>query len=208
MDLDRIRQAIVDGDDKAGDLCQEALDADYPPGDILNQGLLAGMTEVGRLFRDGEYFVPDVLVSADAMQRGMTVLRPHLNQAGVKPTATAVVGTVKGDLHDIGKNLVATMLEGAGFDVIDLGVDVEPETFVDACRERKVDLVGLSALLTTTMPAMALTIERLRTETHPTPIVFVGGAPVTQEYADSIGADGYSRDAASGAELARRLIQQ
>jgi len=207
MDLQRITQAIIEGDEAAADLCQTALNAHVPAGDILNEGLLAGMTEVGRLFREGEYFVPDVLVAADAMKRGMTVLRPHLTAAGVKPKATAVIGTVQGDLHDIGKNLVATMFEGAGFEVIDLGVDVQADTFVQACRERQVDLVGLSALLTTTMPAMASTLEKIRAEIQPTPKLFVGGAPVTQEYADSIGADGYGRDAASGAELAKQMMR-
>ncbi len=207
MDLKRISEAVIDGDERAAELCQAALDADVPPGDILDRGLLAGMMVVGRLFRDGEYYVPDVLMAADAMKNAMTVLRPHLTRAGVKPKATAVIGTVQGDLHDIGKNLVATMFEGAGFDVIDLGVDVPAEDFVRACRGRKIDVVGLSALLTTTMPAMATTIEKLRAGVEPTPKLVVGGAPVTQAYADSIGADGYGRDAASGAELARQMVQ-
>jgi len=163
------------------------------------------MMEVGRRFREGEYFVPEVLIAAEAMKAGTTVLKPHLIKAGVKAEATAVIGTVRGDLHDIGKNLVATMLEGAGFEVVDLGVDVPPEKFVEACRQRQVDVVALSALLTTTMPMMEESIKRIKGEVKPAPVVLIGGAPVTQEYADKIGADGYGRDAATGAEVAKKL---
>ncbi len=139
------------------------------------------------------------------MKAGTSLLKPHLVAAGVKPEATAVIGTVRGDLHDIGKNLVATMLEGAGFEVIDLGVDVAPEKFVEVCRQRKVDVVAMSALLTTTMPMMEESIKKLKAELNPAPIILIGGAPVTQDYADKIGATGYGRDAATGAEVAKKL---
>jgi 5-methyltetrahydrofolate--homocysteine methyltransferase len=206
--VEQLAEAVINGDEIATPrLIEEGLAAGIAPGDLLNQGLLKGMTEVGRRFREGEYFVPEVLVAAEAMKAGTAVLKPHLARAGVRPEATAVIGTVRGDLHDIGKNLVVTMLEGAGFEVIDLGVDVPPEKFVEACRQRPVQLVGMSALLTTTMPMMEETIKVLRAEVRPTPVLLVGGAPVTQEYADRIQADGYGRDAASGAELAKKLCR-
>lgn len=204
--FEQLREAIIVGDDQAAPRCvSELLQAGVESGAILNQGLLPGMTEVGRRFRDGDYFIPDVLVAAEAMKAAMAVLRPRLTAQGVRPRATAVVGTVRGDLHDIGKSLLATMLEGAGFEVIDLGVDVPAERFVEACRERPVQLVGLSALLTTTMPEMQAVVRAVRDAVRPSPWILVGGAPLTQAYADHIGADGYGRDAATGAELARRL---
>ncbi|HON65741.1 MAG TPA: corrinoid protein [Phycisphaerae bacterium] len=204
--LEDVRQAVLVGDEQVmADLVNGLLKEGTPADRILSEGLLAGMTEVGRRFREYEYFIPEVLVAAGAMKEAMQVLRPHLTSAGVKPFATAVIATVKGDLHDIGKNLVATMLEGAGFEVVDLGVDVSPEQLVAACQSRPVDLVALSALLTTTMPAMVDAVQVLKRELHPAPRIIVGGAPVTQEFADRIGADGYGRDAATGAEVARRL---
>jgi 5-methyltetrahydrofolate--homocysteine methyltransferase len=206
--LEEIADAVINGDEVATPkLIEQGLATGVAARELLNEGLLKGMTEVGRRFREGEYFVPEVLVAAEAMKAGTTLLKPALAKAGVKPAATAVVGTVRGDLHDIGKNLVATMLEGAGFEVIDLGVDVSPERFVEACRARAVHVVGMSALLTTTMSMMAETVKKLRTEVQPTPKLLIGGAPVTQEYAVKIGADGYGRDAASGAELARELCR-
>ena len=204
--LDEIAQALIDCDDETTPtLVERALAEGIPARDILNDGLLAGMAEVGRLFRDGEYFVPEVLVAAEAMKKGTAILKPALVAQGVKPAATAVVGTVKGDLHDIGKNLLATMLEGAGFEVVDLGVDVSPEQFVAACRERPIQLVGLSALLTTTMPAMADVVRAMHEQLPSPPVILIGGAPVTEDYAREIGADGYGRDAATGAELAKEL---
>jgi 5-methyltetrahydrofolate--homocysteine methyltransferase len=204
--LEQLAQAVIQGDEVAAPkLAAEAVAAGLPARDVLNEGLLKGMTEVGRLFRDGEYFIPEVLVAAEAMKAGTAVLKPHLAKAGVRPERTAVIGTVKGDLHDIGKNLVATMLEGAGFEVVDLGVDVSPETFIAACRDRKADVVALSALLTTTMPMMEVAIRQMKAELNPLPVVLIGGAPITQEYADKIGATGYGADAATGAELAKRL---
>lgn len=207
--LERIAEAVIGGDEVAAPtLVTQALAAELPARDVLYEGLLKGMTEVGRRFRDGEYFIPEVLVAAEAMKAGMGVLKPHLARAGVKPEHTAVIGTVRGDLHDIGKNLVATMLEGAGFEVIDLGVDVSPEKLIAACRDRKADVVGLSALLTTTMPMMEVAIRQMEAELNPRPAVIIGGAPITQEYADKIGADGYGPDAATGAELAKRLCRK
>jgi 5-methyltetrahydrofolate--homocysteine methyltransferase len=209
MLLEQIAQAVIHGDEIAAPkLVAEAVAAGTPVRDVLNEGLLKGMTEVGRLFRDGEYFIPEVLVAAEAMKAGTAVLKPHLARAGVRPERTAVIGTVKGDLHDIGKNLVATMLEGAGFEVVDLGVDVSPEKFIAACRERKADVVAMSALLTTTMPMMEVSIRQMKSELQPLPVVLIGGAPITQDYADRIGASGYGPDAATGAELAKRLCRQ
>ena len=204
--LEQIAKSVVDCDEKATPkLVDEALSKGLPAGRILNEGLLAGMTVVGRLFREGEYFVPEVLVAAEAMKAGTEILKPHLASQGVKPVATAVIATVKGDLHDIGKNLVAIMLEGAGFEVIDLGVDVPAERIEEVCRTRAVNLVGLSALLTTTMPAMAGIVKELRERLDSPPVILVGGAPLTEAYAREIGADGYGRDAATGAELAKQF---
>ena len=204
--LEQIAQAVISGDEVAAPrLAAEAIAAGLPARDVLNEGLLRGMTEVGRLFRDGEYFIPEVLVAAEAMKAAAAVLKPHLARAGVRPEHTAIVGTVKGDLHDIGKNLVATMLEGAGFEVVDLGVDVSSEKFIAACRERKADVVAMSALLTTTMPMMEVVIREMKAALDPMPAVLIGGAPLTQEFATRIGADGYGPDAATGAELAKRL---
>jgi len=204
--LEQIAQAVIDGDEVAAPkLCEQAVAAGTAAKAVLQDGLLKGMGEVGKRFREGEYFVPEVLIAAEAMKAGTTVLKPHLAKAGVKPEATAIIGTVRGDLHDIGKNLVATMLEGAGFEVIDLGVDVPPEKFIEACTQRKVHVVAMSALLTTTMPMMEESVKKIRASVQPTPHILVGGAPVTQEYADKIGASGYGRDAASGAELAKQL---
>jgi 5-methyltetrahydrofolate--homocysteine methyltransferase len=206
MLLDEIAHAVIAGDDElAAKHVQQALDENIPAGQILEGGLLPGMAEVGRRFRECEYFIPEVLVSSGALKAAMNVLGPHLIAQGVKPFATAVIGTVRGDLHDIGKGLVATMLGGAGFEVIDLGVDVSAEKFVDACRQRPVQLVAVSALLTTTMPGIAEVVRRVKSECDPAPAVIIGGAPVTQRYADEIGADGYGRDAAVGAEVARKL---
>ncbi len=204
--LESIRTAIIDGNEvDAPRLVESALASGLSAQQVLNDGLLTGMGEVGRRFRDGEYYLPEVLVAAEAMKAAMAVLTPELKAQNVTARATAVVGTVRGDLHDIGKNLLAIMLEGAGFEVVDLGVDVPPERFVEACRQRRVDLVALSALLTTTMPEMEVTIKAIHSELAQPPPVIIGGAPVTQQYADRIGAAGYGRDAASGAEVARML---
>ena len=167
------------------------------------------MAEVGRLFEENEYFVPEMLVSARAMQAGLGLLKPHLVAAGAEPIGKVIVGTVKGDLHDIGKNLVAMMLEGAGFEVVDLGTDVAPDKFVRGVVEHRPQVLGLSALLTTTMPAMALTIQALQAAGVRDQVkVIIGGAPVTQSFAQQIGADGLSQDASSAVRLTQSLLNQ
>ena len=188
-------------------LIQEALNAKIPPAKILSDGLVAGMDIVGDKFRRDELFMPEVLISAKAMQAGMNILRPKLIEAGVKLAGKIVVGTVKGDLHDIGKNLVGMLMEGAGFQVIDLGIDVPSEKFVEAVKSQKPDVLGLSALLTTTMPKMKEVVESLvEAGIRKSLKVMVGGAPVTEKFAKDIGADGYAPDAASAVEKARELI--
>ncbi|MCG3127006.1 MAG: Glutamate mutase sigma subunit [Phycisphaerae bacterium] len=206
--LEEIAACVLAGDEvKTPMHVRQALADRVPARRVLDDGLLAGMNEVGRRFREGEYFIPEVLIAAEAMKAAMTILRPALTEQGVAALATAAIGTVRGDLHDIGKNLVSIMLEGAGFDVVDLGVDVTAETFIDACRRQKIDLVAMSALLTTTMPEMEIAIKSLREALKPCPPIIIGGAPVTQAYAERIGADGYGRDAATGAEVARKLCR-
>ena len=175
--------------------------------DILNQGLIAAMDEVGSRFSQGEIFVPEMLMAANAMKSGLEVIKPLLIEAGSETSGTVVIGTVKGDLHDIGKNLVAMMIEGAGFSVIDLGIDVEPGTFVTACRDHRADVVALSALLTTTLPSMKDTVEALR-EAGMGVAVVVGGAPVTPEFAEEIGADGFGKDAPAAVELIKGLVNR
>ena len=188
-------------------LVQEALDTGAAPDIILNNGLIAAMKEVGRLFEEGEFFVPEMLISAHAMQGGLNLLIPHLVDSGIEPAGKVIMGTVKGDLHDIGKNLVSMMLEGAGYDVIDLGTDVASDTFVEKVKEGA-DILGLSALLTTTMPSMETTIQALQDAGLRDSVkIIVGGAPVTQEYADEIGADGFAVDASRAAALAQSLLE-
>ena len=207
MDLTTIKQAVIDGDDKQlATLTRRALDEGTSAETILNDALIAGMGEVGELFEQGEYFVPELLLSARAMQAAMEVLRPLLSASSYEPLGKVVMGTVQGDLHDIGKKLVAMMLEGSGFEVIDLGTDVSPERFVETVEESGAQVVGLSALLTTTLPAMEATVSALR-EAGPVKVkVMIGGAPVTSAFASSIGADGYAADASSAVALARRLV--
>jgi 5-methyltetrahydrofolate--homocysteine methyltransferase len=206
--LDDLKQNVIDGNAPgAQDLVKQALAADLPPEQILNEGLIAGMSEVGRLFEIGEFFVPEMLIAARAMKSGLQLLRPKLAEANVKAVGTVVIGTVQGDLHDIGKNLVAMMLEGAGFAVIDLGVDVSPQKFVDAIKEHKPNLVGLSALLTTTMPKMKDTLQSLEAAGLRKSVkVMIGGAPVTEKYAGDIGADLYAPDASSAANRAKQAM--
>lgn len=175
---------------------------------ILNEAMILAMGEVGRLFEEGEYFVPEMLISARAMQSGLAVLKPVLVAGNYKPVGKVVIGTVKGDLHDIGKNLVSMMLEGAAFEIIDLGSDVTPEKFVDAIKTTGADIVAMSALLTTTMPSMKVTIEALKSAGIRDQVkVMVGGAPLTENYARDIGADGYSPDASRAVVLARSLVK-
>jgi 5-methyltetrahydrofolate--homocysteine methyltransferase len=184
-----------------------ALEAGLEPGNILNEGMIAAMKEVGRRFEEGDYYVPEMLVSARAMQAGLSLLKPRLVQSDIKSAGRVAIGTVKGDLHDIGKNLVALMLEGAGFEVIDLGVDVPPEKFVEAITSGDAEIIALSALLTTTMPNMKTTIEAIRQAGLRDKVkIIIGGAPVTQAYADQIGADGFSVDASRAVSLAQSLV--
>lgn len=203
-----IFDAIVAGDAPTADrLVAEALEAGIPAEELLREALVAAMGRVGDLFECGDYYVSEMLVSAKAMKAGMKHLRPHLLAQAIEPIGKVVIGTVKGDLHDIGKNVVAMMLEGAGFQVIDLGVNVPPERFVQAAKETGADLVAVSALLTTTMPGMQAIVEALRAAGLPHPIkILVGGAPLTQDFADQIGADGFAPDAAAGATRARQLV--
>jgi len=207
MDLTTIKQAVIEGDDKqVTTLTRRALDEGVSAETVLNDALIVGMGEVGELFEQGEYFVPELLLSARAMQAAMEVLRPLLSASSYEPLGKVVMGTVQGDLHDIGKKLVAMMLEGSGFEVIDLGTDVTPERFVETVEESGAQVVGLSALLTTTLPAMEATVSALR-EAGPVKVkVMIGGAPVTSAFASSIGADGYAADASSAVALARRLV--
>ena len=206
-DMTQIAQAVKDGRKKIVEqLVKDALAEGVDAADILNNGLVVGMTELGELFKTGEVYVPEVLVAARAMKAGTAILKPLLMDENVQSLGTVAIGTVEGDLHDIGKNLVAMMLEGTGFTVVDLGENVSPASFVEAAKNGA-DIVAMSALLTTTMPMMATTIQALKDAGLRDKVkVMIGGAPITQEYADQIGADGYSTDAASAAELAKRLI--
>lgn len=203
-----IYQGIIDGDLQAVKTrVQEAVDAQLPAGTILKEGLVPAMAEVGRLFEEGEYFVPEMLVAARAMQGGLEILKPLLVASDVKPAGKAVIGTVKGDLHDIGKNLVSIMMEGAGFEVHDLGTDVAPEKFIEAVNAYQPHIVCMSALLTTTMTNMAVTVEALRQAGLREKVkIMIGGAPITDTYARQIGADGYAPDASSAARLALSYV--
>ena len=209
-DLKQLYDAIVEGNaNKAKSLTTDALAAGMDPQDILNKYMIPAMDEVGRLFEINEYFVPELLISARAMKSALAILKPRLTATGAKPIGKVAIGTVKGDLHDSGKNLVAAMLEGGGFEIIDLGVDVTPEKFVNAVREKGANIIALSALLTTTMPSMKTTVEGLKEAGVRRQVkVIIGGAPVTQKYADEIGADGYSDNASSAVALARRLVNE
>jgi len=180
---------------------QQALDDGLEPGKILTEGLLSGMSIIGQRFKKNEVYVPEVLIAARAMKAGMQILQPRLVSAGVEPIGTAVVGTVKGDLHDIGKNLVGMMLEGAGLKVVDAGIDVSPEKFVEVAKECNADVIGVSALLTTTMTNMKSVVEAVKASGIKAKVL-IGGAPLTQAFCDEIGADGYAPDAASAADLA------
>jgi len=186
-------------------ITQALLEQGLKPLEIVEQGLVPGMASIGEKFKNNEVFVPEMLIAARAMKECMGILEPLLAQAGIKPKYTAVIGTVQGDLHDIGKNLVAMMLKGANFGIVDLGTNVPPEKFVDAAREHGAQLICLSALLTTTMPAMKTTVEAVKAAGLTQAKIMVGGAPVTQDYANEIGADGYSPDAASAVDLALQL---
>lgn len=204
-DLQALAEAVIGGDEKAVDLTKAALDDGIAPEKVLEEGLIAGMNVVGERFKAGDFYIPEVLIAARAMKMAMEILEPKLTEAGVEPVGKAVIGTVKGDLHDIGKNLVMMMLKGAGFEVADAGTDVSAEDFVAKAKQSGAQIVGLSALLTTTMSMMETTIQSLK-EAGVSAKIMVGGAPVTQAFSDKIGADGYAPDAASAVDLAKSLI--
>ena len=206
-DLEGMAIALIRGkkNDVEGKV-KEALAEGVPPGKILSEGLIAGMSVVGERFRRNLVYVPEVLISARAMKAGMSIVAPLLSAAGAQPVARVVLGTVKGDLHDIGKNLVGMMLQGGGYEIIDLGTDVPAEQFVNAAREKNANLVAMSALLTTTMPFMANVVSAVKQSGLKNVKTMIGGAPVTQQFANEIGADGYAPDAASAVEVAARLV--
>jgi len=208
VDLKKIADGVIKGDAPGvKELTEKALNEGQNVEEVLNGGLIAGMNVVGIKFKNNEFYVPEVLIAARAMKSGMVILRPILVEKKIKGLGTVVMGTVRGDLHDIGKNLVGMMFEGGGFEVIDLGVDISPEKFVEAAKEKKARLIGLSALLTTTMVSMKEVVETVRKSEVKDVKIMIGGAPVTQSYADEIGADGYAPDAASAVDKAKELIK-
>ena len=215
-DMQAIADAIIGGKrEEVVELVKQALDEGVGPAEILSKGLIAGMDVVGRKFKANEFYVPEVLIAARAMSNAkeqdtrpgaMEILQPYLEEAGIEPVGKIAIGTVKGDLHDIGKNLVAMMMKGAGFHVIDLEIDVPAEKFIEAAKTKGAKLIGLSALLTTTMPQMKTVIAAMKEAGLSDVKVMIGGAPVTQSYADEIGADGYAPDAASAVDMAKELL--
>jgi corrinoid protein of di/trimethylamine methyltransferase len=207
-DYQQFYQAVLNGEDqRAREVTQQALAAGVSPMKLVSDFMVPAMSEVGRRFECNEYFVPELLVSARAMKASLDLIRPLLIASGAQPAGRVVIGTVKGDLHDIGKNLVAAMLEGGGFEIIDLGVNVTPEQFIAAVKDKNANIVAMSALLTTTMTSMKVTIEELKKAGVRDRVkILIGGAPVTQKYAEEIGADGYSESAAGAAGLARKVL--
>ncbi len=204
--LNSIKENLMKG--KANDvknLCEQAVQEKIPVAKILSDGLIAAMAVIGEKFKNNQVYVPEVLIAARAMNAGMGVLKPHLKAADVKAKGIVCIGTVKGDLHDIGKNLVRMMLEGAGYEVIDLGVNVEPQKFIDTVKEKKAQVIAMSALLTTTMGSMKSTIDALKTSGVKAKTI-VGGAPLTDSFAKEIGADGYAADAASAVDVVNKLL--
>ncbi|MFW6044540.1 MAG: corrinoid protein [Planctomycetota bacterium] len=205
-DLEALAEAIINGDaDEAKELTQEAIDEGVEAQKILDDGLTAGMDVIGKRFKANEVYVPEVLIAARAMHSGMEILEPCLAESGAEPAGVVVIGTVKGDLHDIGKNLVTMMLKGGGFKVVDIGIDVEAEKFVEQAKDAGADVVAISALLTTTMPQMKTVIDALN-EAGIDAKTIIGGAPVTGEYAEEIGANSYAPDAASAVDEVRELV--
>jgi 5-methyltetrahydrofolate--homocysteine methyltransferase len=206
--LQNIFNGILEGDrETVRTNVQQAINAKMSPAVILNDSMVSAMAEVGKRFEEGEYYVPELLIAARAMKEGLALLKPLLAEAKVKAAGRVAAGTVKGDLHDIGKNLVCMMLEGAGFEILDLGTDVSPEKFVDAVQNGKADVICMSALLTTTMPNMVATIDALKAAGLRSKVkVLIGGAPVTDSYAHQIGADGYAPDASRAVALAKSLL--
>ena len=208
VDSEKFYEALSQGKmDEAKKLTQDALDGGEPPEKVLKEGLIAAMDRIGVKFKNGEIYIPEVLISARAMHAGMAILKPALSQSGGAMAAKVVVGTVKGDLHDIGKNLVVMMLEGGGFEVVDLGIDVPAEKFIEAIRTHEPQVVGMSALLTTTMREMKTTLQAFEGANVRKQVkVIIGGAPVTEKYAKEIGADGYAPDAASAVDIVKSLV--
>ena len=210
VELSGLKNAIINGDDKqALEITRQALKEEVNPVELINKWMIPAMDEVGRRFEAQELFFPEMLIAARAMKRALELLRPLLAASGVEPTARVVIGTVKGDLHDIGKNMVGHMLEGAGFEVYDIGIDVPAEKFIEAVKTHDAQILGLSALLTTTMPEMQKVVELadrsgLRNKTK----IMVGGAPITQGFADEIGADGFGENAGAAVSVARALIAE
>jgi len=207
-EIEKIFEGILDGNSKlVVEMISQAIASGIAPASILNDGMIAAMAQVGKLFEEGEYFVPEMLIAARAMQKGLDVLKPYLSEDDVQSPGKVVIGTVKGDLHDIGKNLVAMMLEGAAFEVIDLGTDVSPERFIEAVKVNNAQIIAMSALLTTTMPNMKNTIDALKELGIRDQVkVLIGGAPITQSYADQIGADGFAEDASRAVAKAKILL--
>ncbi|MEI6512877.1 MAG: corrinoid protein [bacterium] len=208
-DIKELQETIINGNrKKAEELTNQLIAAGVTPLAIINEGLIAGMQIVGTRFKCNEFYVPEVLVAARAMQSAMAIVKPLLKAGEIKAPATVAIGTVQGDLHDIGKNLVMMMLEGAGFEIVDLGVDVSPDVFIESVKSKGVNVIAMSALLTTTMPGMKTTIEALTAANVRDKVnVIIGGAPVTQEYATEIGADGYAPDAASAVDKVKELVK-
>jgi 5-methyltetrahydrofolate--homocysteine methyltransferase len=206
--LNQLHEAVVSGDAKtAHAITQQALAEGIDPLKLVNEYMVPAMAEVGRRFECSEYFVPELLISARAMKAALDLIRPLLTARGDRPAGRVAIGTVKGDLHDIGKNLVAALLEGGGFEVIDLGVNVPPETFIATVKEKNANIIAMSALLTTTMPSMKSTIEALKQAGVRERVkVLIGGAPITQKYADEIGADGFSENAVGAVALAKKAV--
>lgn len=206
-DLTQVAENVIRGQaPKVKQLVENSLAENIPVGKILNEGLIAGMNVVGEKFKNNEFHIPEVLIAARAMKSGMELIRPLLSESGIEPVGTVAIGTVKGDLHDIGKNLVMMMLEGAGFEIIDLGIDVTVDQFISAIDDGA-QVIAMSALLTTTMPTMKTVIDEIKEAGLREQVkVMIGGAPITQGYADEIGADGYARDAASGVDVAKQLL--
>lgn len=207
--LDEMNTSVIEGNrNEVEELTRQALKQGIEVSTILSQGLIAPMDIVGQRFESGELYIPEMIVAGEAMTRGLNILRPLFKESGIKPRGTMVIGTVKGDMHSIGKSLASMMIEGAGFKMVDLGVDVSPEQFVKSVKEEGAQLVGMSSLLTTTMPSMKATIEALKEAGLLDKVkTIIGGAPVTQEYADKIGADVYAPDAATGVKKAKELVQ-
>jgi 5-methyltetrahydrofolate--homocysteine methyltransferase len=206
--FEKLSTAVLEGDaEKTHKLVEQALKQGISPKDVLDNGLIVGMDEVGARFKRGDMFVPEVLMSADAMSAGMQILRPLLVESGAEMLGKILMGTVKGDLHDIGKNLVSMMCEGAGFEIVDLGFNAGPEKFIEAIKQHQPQIVGMSAMLTTTMRSMGQTIKAIEEAGLRDKVkVMVGGAPVDRDFANAIGADGYGSNAPSGADLAKQLV--